>query len=292
MRFEPIFPSGRVSILGVVNVTPDSFSDGGRFVSGGGGTGGEAVDVAGAVESARQLVQAGADWLDVGGESTRPGAAEVPEPVERARVVPVIEAITAALDTPVSVDTRKAGVARAAIAAGARAVNDVSGGVHDPEILGACAESPGVHLLVGHMRGTPETMQRSPHYEDVLLEVASELESRLEAARAAGVPEDCLAVDPGIGFGKRLEDNLTLLAHAGWLRERLGRPVLVGPSRKSFLGRITGDPVDEREIATLAACAVSAFTGADAIRVHSPETCRRAALVGRAIRDARRKELT
>ena len=173
-----------------------------------------------------------------------------------------------------------------------RAVNDVSGGHHDPDLLRACAEAPGVHLILGHMRGTPETMQDAPHYDDVLAEVASELEASLEAARAAGVAEERLAIDPGIGFGKRLEDNLALMAHAGWLRERLGRPVLVGPSRKSFLGRITGDPVDERETATLAACAVAAFAGADAVRVHTPDLARRAVLVGRAFRDARRKELT
>jgi dihydropteroate synthase len=192
----------------------------------------------------------------------------------------------------VSVDTRKAAVAEEAIAAGAGAVNDVSGGRFDPELLEVVASHPGTHLILGHMRGTPATMQNAPHFDDVLLEVATELESSLDDARRAGVREEGLAIDPGIGFGKGLSDNLELIAHAGWLRERLGRPVLVGPSRKSFLGRITGDPVDEREVATQAACAVAAFAGADGVRVHDAGSARRAVAVGRALRDARRKELS
>jgi dihydropteroate synthase len=288
---QALFPAGRVTILGVVNVTPDSFSDGGRFVREGG-----SVDVDAAVAAGRRLLDAGAHWLDVGGESTRPGAADVDTSVEIDRVAPVVEALVAELGASVSVDTRKGAVARAGIAAGAGAINDVSGGRHDRDLLDACAPSSdrpaGTHVILGHMRGTPATMQDSPHFDDVLLEVASELEGSLDAARQAGVPDDKLSVDPGIGFGKRLEDNLALIAHAGWFRERLGRPVLVGPSRKSFLGRITGDPVDERETATVAACAVSAFAGADGVRVHDPEFVRRAVLVGRALRQSRRKELS
>lgn len=287
MGHEPIFPNGRVTILGVVNVTPDSFSDGGRFVRAG-----CAVDVPAVVAAGRVLLADGADWLDVGGESTRPGAHEVPADVERARVVPVVEALVAELGARVSVDTRKGCVARAALAAGARAVNDVSGGRHDPDLLQACAERPGSHLILGHMRGTPATMQDAPRYDDVLREVATELEACLDAARAAGVADDCLAVDPGLGFGKRLDDNLALMAHAGWFRERLGRPVLLGPSRKSFLGLLTGDPVDARDAATAAACALVAFAGADAVRVHDPGPVRRAVALGRALRDARRKELS
>ncbi len=290
MRDEAFFPNDRVTILGVVNVTPDSFSDGGRFVAAG-----RAVDVDAALAAARDLHEAGADWLDVGGESTRPGADEVSPALECDRVLPVIEALCAELDVPVSVDTRRGEVAAAALAAGASAVNDVSGG-RDPSLLEACAAShahpEGVDLVLGHMQGTPTTMQDRPHYDDVLKEVASDLQSSLDAARAAGVPEARLAVDPGIGFGKRLEDNLALIAHAGWLRERLGRPVLVGPSRKSFLGRITGDPVDQRETATVAACAVAAFTGADGVRVHDAGSARRAVAVGRALRASRRKELS
>jgi dihydropteroate synthase len=141
------------------------------------------------------------------------------------------------------------------------------------------------------MRGTPASMQRAPRYDDVLREVASELEACLESARRAGIAEECLAIDPGIGFGKGLAANLELVAHAGWLRERLGCPVLVGPSRKSFLGLLTGDPVGAREAAGLAACAVAAFAGADGVRVHEPAAARRAVIVARALRDARRKEL-
>jgi dihydropteroate synthase len=271
----------------VVNVTPDSFSDGGRFV----GDGAD-VDVTAALAAGRLLLDAGADWLDVGGESTRPGATEVPAAMEIDRVVPVIEVLVRELGARVSVDTRKAEVARAALAAGALAVNDVSGGRHDPDLLGVCGDETGAQLVLGHMRGTPQTMQDSPRYDDVLREVATELEASLDAARRAGVREESLSVDPGIGFGKRLEDNLTLIAHAGWFRQRLGRPVLVGPSRKSFLGRITGDPVDARETATAAACAVAAFTGADGVRVHDPEIAQRAVAVGRALRQSRRKELS
>ena len=283
-----MFPSGRVAILGVVNVTPDSFSDGGRFIQ----EGSEDIDLDAAVESGRCLLEAGADWLDVGGESTRPGAEDVAVGVEVARVVPVIEALVSRLGGRVSVDTRKGEVARAAISAGATAVNDVSGGVHDPDLLRVVADEPGVQLVLGHMRGTPTTMQQAGPYDDVLRAVATDLEASLVAARQAGVAEECLAIDPGIGFGKGLEENLELIAHVGWFRERLGRPVLLGPSRKSFLGRITGDPVGAREAATQAACAVAAFAGADGLRVHDPAPAVRAIAVGRALRDARRKELS
>ncbi|MCZ6465208.1 MAG: dihydropteroate synthase [Proteobacteria bacterium] len=288
MASEPIFPRDRVTIVGVLNLTPDSFSDGGRYVRRGDDG---ALDLAAAVRAAHALVESGADVIDLGGESTRPGAAEVPAGVEIERTRPVIEALTGRIGVPISIDTRKAEVAAAALAAGARVVNDVSGLGHEPRLADVAAEG-GATLVLGHMRGVPETMQRAPHYDDVLREVAAELEAAVEVAHAAGVPDEHLVVDPGLGFGKRLEDNLALLAHAGWLRERLGLPVLLGPSRKSFLGALTGDPVEARELATVAACAVAAFAGADAVRVHDPAGARRAAAVGRAARDARRKELT
>ncbi len=289
MSDESIFPKGRVTVLGVLNVTPDSFSDGGRFVRD--DAPGVGVDVPAALAAGRALLAAGAHWLDVGGESTRPGAGEVPVDVEIARVVPVVEALTRELGACVSVDTRKAPVAREAVAAGASAINDISGGRFDADLVYVAAEAD-VHLIVGHMRGVPASMQVAPHYDDVLRDVATELEASLEQARRAGVREERLAIDPGIGFGKGLAANLELIAHAGWFRERLGRPVLVGPSRKSFLGRLTGDPVDAREAATLAACAVAAFAGADAVRVHEAAGALRAVTVGRALRDARRKELS
>lgn len=286
MDRESIFPRDRVTIVGVLNLTPDSFSDGGRFV-----TASEQVDVAAGVCAAEELVAAGAHVLDLGGESTRPGAGEVPVEVEIRRTRPLVERLAQRIDTPISIDTRKEKVARAALASGARIVNDISGLRSDPGIAELCAAT-GATLILGHMRGTPESMQIAPRYDDVLAEVARELESSIEIALAAGVAREQLVIDPGIGFGKRLEDNLQLIAHAGWLRERLALPILLGHSRKSFLGKITGDPVDEREVATTAVSGIAAFTGADALRVHDVASARRAASVGRALRGARRKELS
>jgi dihydropteroate synthase len=277
-----IFPPSRVTIVGVLNATPDSFSDGGRFVRPEG-----PVDVEAAVAAAAALVRDGAHVIDVGGESTRPGAREVPAAVERDRVVPVIEALAKALDVPLCVDTRKAEVAEAALEAGARIVNDVSGLGFDPGLAQVVARA-GAGLVLGHLRGTPEHMQESPHFDDVLEEVARELGASVARARSAGIAGARLAVDPGLGFGKRLEHNLELLAHVGRLRGRLGLPVLVGPSRKAFLGQLTGDPVEARDAATAAACAVAVFAGADAVRVHDVAGARRAVAVGRALADARR----
>lgn len=275
------FPSGRVTLLGVLNVTPDSFSDGGRFASDRG-----PVDVAGAVAAAKELLEAGAHVIDVGGESTRPGAAECPEDVEYARTIPVIEALAEQLDVPISIDTRKAGIAKAALRAGARIINDVSGLHHDPAMASVAAQT-GATVIVGHLRGTPETMQLDPHYDDVLREVGDELEASLELARRAGCRDADLVIDPGIGFGKRLEDNLALIANCGRLRERLGRPLLIGASRKGFLGALTSDPIDERDTSTAAASAIAIFAGADAVRVHDVTGAVRAAAVASALRDAR-----
>jgi len=283
---ESIFPRDRVTIVGVLNLTPDSFSDGGRFVNLRG-----QVDLAAAVSAAEGLVAAGAHVLDVGGESTRPGAAEVPIDVEINRTQPLIEVLEQRVEVPISIDTRKVEVARAALTVGARIVNDISGLQCDPSIAELCADAEAT-LILGHMRGIPENMQVAPHYEDVLVEVARELAHSVELALSAGVAREQLVIDPGIGFGKRLEDNLRLIAHAGWLRQRLDLPVLIGHSRKSFLGKITGDPVDEREVATIAASGVAAFAGADALRVHDAASALQAAAVGRALREARKKELS
>jgi dihydropteroate synthase len=285
---DAILPPERVTIVGVLNVTPDSFSDGGRFVR----RSGEnvaipvAIDVGSVVDAARALLEAGAHWLDVGGESTRPGADSVDAEHECERVVPVLEALAKRFDVPLSIDTRKAPVARAALAAGARVVNDVTGLRHDPELAHAAAEAE-AGLVLGHIRGTPATMQRAPRYRDVLAEVGQELAASVAQARAAGVAPERIAVDPGIGFGKRLEDNLALIANVGHLRARLGHPVLVGLSRKSFLGTLTGDPVEARDLASHCAEAVAVFAGADAIRVHDAAGAQRAAAVGRALRDHR-----
>jgi dihydropteroate synthase len=274
-----LFPPDRVTLVGVLNVTPDSFSDGGRHAG-----------VAAAIAHARALAEAGAHVVDVGGESTRPGAEPVPADGERARVVPVIERIARELGVPVSVDTRKAEVAEAALAAGACAVNDVSGGRFDPALL-AVAARRGADVVLGHLRGEPATMQREVRFDDVLEEVADELGAAVERAREAGVPRERIAVDPGIGFGKRPEHNLALLANAGVLRERLGLPVLVGPSRKSFFTALTGprEPA-ERDLESHVAAAVAVFAGADGVRVHDVAGAARALAVARALRAARRKD--
>jgi dihydropteroate synthase len=259
-------------LLGIVNVTPDSFSDGGRF-----------LDPAAAVAQGRALIAEGADCLDVGGESTRPGAAPVTAAAECERVVPVIAALAAAGPTPVSVDTSKAAVAAAACAAGATCINDVTAGTGDPGLLDVAA-STGAALVLMHMQGTPRTMQQAPHYDDVVDDVRRYLEARLEAARRAGVRDAQLLVDPGLGFGKTLAHNLALQRHLDALHA-LGRPVLLGPSRKSFLGALLDAPVDARLEGTLAACVAAVLAGAAALRVHDVGPTRRAVRVATAIRD-------
>ena len=280
MQHSPVFAHERVTIVAVLNVTPDSFSDGGRWVGPD-----ERLDVEAVVREARRLAAEGAHVLDVGGESTRPGAAEVPVEQELARVLPVVEALAKSVRLPISIDTRKAEVARAALEAGAVVVNDVSGGCFDPRLLEVAARA-GATVVLGHLRGVPATMQDDPHFDDVLAEVGDELAERVAAAEAAGVAPERIVVDPGIGFGKRLEDNLVLLARCGELAERLGRPLMVGPSRKRFLGALTGDPVEARDTATVAACAVAVFAGASALRVHDVAGAVRAAAVGQALRAA------
>lgn len=277
-----LFPQDRVTIVGVMNLTPDSFSDGGRFHH---PPPSEAVDVEAAIRVASELRADGAHVLDVGGESTRPGAPEVSVALEVSRTRDVVAALCERLGAIVSIDTRKAAVARAALDAGARIVNDVSGLTFDPE-LAEVAASAQATLVLGHMRGTPETMRECARYDDVLADVTRELEAAIERARRAGVATERLVVDPGIGFAKGAEDSLRLLARAGWFRERLGLPVMIGASRKSFLGDVTGDPVAERQAASDAACAIAAFAGADAVRVHDVRSAVRAAAVGRAARDA------
>jgi dihydropteroate synthase len=254
---EHVFPLGvRTLIMGIVNVTPDSFSDGGMF-----------ADTDDAVKHALQLVADGADILDIGGESTRPGADPVPTDVEIQRVIPVIERLgVESPATAVSVDTRKAEVARAALAAGASIVNDVTGGA-DPATLAAVKASD-AGLVLMHMQGDPRTMQEEPSYDDVVAEVEDFLAGRIGAAVAAGIQRDHLCVDPGIGFGKNLTHNLQLLRSIGSFGE-LRVPVLVGVSRKRFLGELTGvsDPAARLE-GTAGAVAWCAAEGVDVVRVH------------------------
>jgi dihydropteroate synthase len=249
----------RTLVLGIVNVTPDSFSDGGRHAA-----------PEAAVRHALRLVEEGADLLDVGGESTRPGADEVPADEQEHRVLPVIEALAArAPHVPVSVDTRSAAVARAAVAAGASIVNDVSGLAHDPEMARAVA-SLGVPAIVMHMRGTPADMRTRTEYGDVVADVLAELRARLDAARAAGCRD--LLADPGIGFAKTAEQSAALLAATPRLAA-LGVPVVVGASRKSFLATAVRGAADRpvaetRRAASVAAAALAAWLGAHVVRVH------------------------
>jgi dihydropteroate synthase len=258
-------------LMGIVNVTPDSFSDGGLF-----------LDAGRAVEHGLALAADGAEIVDVGGESTRPGAAEVSAADEIARTEPVVAGLADA-GIPVSIDTSKAAVAAAALDAGARMVNDVTALTADPELAALCAER-GCELVLMHMQGTPRTMQESPTYGDVVTDVRAYLAGRVAAAVGAGVAEERIWVDPGIGFGKTLEHNLELLRRLGELRE-LGRPILVGTSRKSFIGRLTGREVGDRLGGTIASNVLALRAGAEMLRVHDVREMREAALVAETILD-------
>ena len=264
----------RTLIMGIVNVTPDSFADGGRY-----------LDPATAARHARALAAEGADLVDVGAESTRPGSPALPAVEERARLLPVLERLLDDPPCPVSVDTSKAEVAEAALSLGAHMVNDVTGLAAGPGLAEVCA-AHGAGLAVTHMRGTPRTMQLEPRYDDLLGEVRAGLETAVAAAEAAGVAPDAICVDPGIGFGKTLAHNLTLLRRLDTFRA-IGKPILVGPSRKSFIGALLDDvPPAERLEGTLAACVMAATAGAHIVRVHDVAAVRRAVRVAEAIRDA------
>ncbi len=258
----------RPLIMGVVNVTPDSFSDGGRFLG-----------TQQAVEHARVLIEEGADILDIGGESSRPGAEPVGLDEELRRVMPVLEKL-GRLPVPVSVDTRKPEVMRRAIAAGAAMVNDINA-LRGPGALEAVAESQAAVCLV-HMQGEPRTMQQDPHYEDVVSEVTEFLARRVEAAQQAGIERERIVVDPGFGFGKENWHNLELLRNLPRIAS-LGQPVLVGLSRKSLFGKITGKPVAGRISASVAAALLAAERGAAVVRVHDVAATRDALLVLNAI---------
>jgi dihydropteroate synthase len=253
------------TVMGIVNVTPDSFSDGGLF-----------LEADRAIEHGRLLASEGAAILDVGGESTRPGAAPVPEAVELERTEPVVRALCDhdGPGVPVSIDTSKAAVAAAALDAGAAIVNDVTALQADPELAGLCAER-GCEVVLMHMRGEPRTMQENPVYEDVVGEVKGFLAERTEAAVAAGIAEERISLDPGIGFGKTLVHNLELLRRLGELAE-LGRPLVIGTSRKRFIGGLTGREVTERIGGTVASNVLALAAGADVFRVHDVRAVREA----------------
>ena len=245
----------RTLVMGILNVTPDSFSDGGLY-----------AEPERAVEHAVEMIKAGADIIDVGGESTRPGADPVSAEEERRRVLPVIQALRRQSDVLISIDTYKAEVARAALDAGADIVNDISGLGFDEEMPGVVA-STGAGLVLMHIRGTPRTMQQNPVYRDVVREIRETFAERLAKAEKAGISPEQVVLDPGIGFGKKLQHNLEILRRLKEFR-RFGRPILIGPSRKSFIGAILDLPPDQRLEGTAAAVAVGIANGADVVRVH------------------------
>jgi dihydropteroate synthase len=260
----------RPLVMGILNVTPDSFSDGNRFFS-----------LEAAVARAQEMEGEGADIIDIGGESTRPNAPAVDLAEELRRVVPVIEALSGKISVPISVDTYKAGVARAACAAGAEIVNDVSGLCFDAAMAQTVAEAK-AGLVVMHTRGRPDRMQAETRYADLVAEVKAYLADSLAMAAAAGIPSARIVVDPGIGFGKSVEGSLELIRR---LRElgSLGRPILVGPSRKSFIGGVLGKGDADRLFGTAAAVAVSVVNGASIVRVHDVAAMRDVAVMARAL---------
>ncbi len=265
-------PLQRTLIMGILNVTPDSFSDGGRF-----------AEVQQAVEHGLSLAAEGADIIDIGGESTRPGAWPVSETEELERILPVIEQLHRQTDIPLSVDTYKSSVAQQALAKGACVINDISGLTFDPHMAGLAAAS-GAGVVIMHIKGTPRDMQKDPHYDDVVAEITEFLLQQREQALRAGVAPAQIVVDPGIGFGKRLQDNFTILAELS--RIRTGSPLLVGPSRKSFIGNTLQLPVEERLEGTLSAVTAAILHGAAIVRVHDVQGVKRAAIIADAIKHA------
>ncbi|MDI9570621.1 MAG: dihydropteroate synthase [Pseudomonadota bacterium] len=266
---------GKTLVMGIVNVTPDSFSDGGRY-----------LDRQRAVDHALQLAAEGADILDIGGESSRPGALPVSPEEEMSRVLPVIAAVAEQVDIPISIDTTKAEVAREAIAAGAEIVNDISALRFDermPEIV----RDSGAALILMHMRGTPRDMQTGDlSYRSLWGEIVGFLAGRIAEARNRGIPEERIVVDPGLGFGKNLADNLRLIRELKECRV-LGRPILMGPSRKSFLGRIAGEAPKDLGVETITAITACILNGAQLVRVHEARAAKKAAAVADAIREGR-----
>ncbi|TAJ80026.1 dihydropteroate synthase [bacterium] len=261
----------RTALMGIVNVTPDSFSDGGRY-----------FDLEKAIAHGVDLAREGADVIDVGGESTRPGARPVSAREEMERVLPVIRGLRRAVSVPISVDTYKTDVARAALDEGADMVNDISALRFDPGMASLVAAEK-VPVVLMHMQGTPRTMQQRPQYQDAVEEVKEFLLSRIRFALEAGVEPDRIIIDPGIGFGKELEHNLALLRGLPALVS-LGRPILVGPSRKTFIGKILGVGPEERLEGSLAAAVAAVLAGANMIRTHDVKGARRAIRIADALR--------
>ncbi|UKO95971.1 dihydropteroate synthase [Nostoc sp. UHCC 0870] len=261
----------RTYLMGVLNVTPDSFSDGGKFNT-----------PAAALSQAEALVAAGADIIDVGGQSTRPGAEQISLEAELNRVVPILEVLRSKISVPISVDTTRASVAKASVEAGADIINDISGGTFDPQMLPTVA-SLGVPIVLMHIRGTPQTMQQMTEYQDLLGEISSFLAQQITIATDLGLEREKIIIDPGIGFAKKYEQNLEILRRLGLLRS-LNCPILVGVSRKSFIGRILNQPDPKARVwGTAAACCAAILNGADILRVHDIQEMRDVSLVADAI---------
>lgn len=259
--------------MGILNVTPDSFFDGGRF-----------FDVGKAVEHALRMIEDGADIIDVGGESTRPYSEPVPADEELKRILPVISRIRAQSDALISIDTYKAKTATAAYNAGADMINDISGLTFDRDMAGTVG-ALGVYVVIMHIKGTPGNMQEEPFYNDVISEIKDFFIERMSFAKDHGVEEDNVILDPGIGFGKRVGDNLKILKMLGAFKD-IGKPVLAGVSMKSFIGEVTNAPTEERIDGTLASLAISLWNGADIIRVHDVRKARRVLDLVRAVRES------
>jgi dihydropteroate synthase len=252
----------KTHIMGVLNVTTDSFSDGGRFL--------RHQD---AIAQGMRMAKQGADIIDVGGESTRPGSDPIPLEEELSRVIPVISALSQQTDVPISIDTYKSDMAKRALDAGAQMINDISALRFDPEMK-KIAKEYDVPIVLMHIKGTPKDMQQNPYYEDVIAEITGYLEGSIDTAQEAGIEKDKIIIDPGIGFGKRLEDNLNILKNLKKF-SILGCPILIGCSRKSFIGKILNLPVEKRLEGSLAALAVAVMNGASMVRVHDVEESKR-----------------
>jgi dihydropteroate synthase len=266
------FKLGKQTLLmGVLNVTPDSFSDGGLF-----------FDREKAIAQGLKMVEEGADLIDIGGESTKPGSKPLGLEEELRRVIPVIEALVKEVDVPISIDTYKSTVAKKAIEAGAQMINDISGLHFDPD-LAHVASKEDVPLILMHTRGTPETMQKDVHYESLLSEILQYLRESIQRAESAGLDPGQIVIDPGIGFGKTLEDNLLIIKNLQELRI-LGKPILLGTSRKSFIGKILNTDVTERLEGTLSSIAIGVLNGAHIIRCHDVLEAKKAISVADAIR--------
>lgn len=272
-REKTLSLGSQVLIMGILNVTPDSFSDGGRF-----------LDPALAVDQAQRMVAEGADIIDIGGESTRPGSFYVGEEEEIKRILPIVEALGKCMDSPLSIDTRKAAVAQMALDCGVSIVNDVSAMQDDSRMARVVRES-GAAVVLMHRQGHSGTMQKNPHYTDVVSEVKDFLSTSIAMARSVGIPTDRIIIDPGIGFGKTTTHNLTILANLGKFLQ-LEQPLMVGLSRKGFIGDLTGKPVAEREMGNAAAMAIAVWQGVHILRVHNVAAMKDAIQVAQGLRNS------